>query len=113
MTAPAPAGWLLLDDVKNQLKIPVEDTTDDALITRAIGATEPIVTRSRPDAAADPAASPDAYQGAVMLAAKIVRRRNSPAGIESFGDSVTYVASYDPEIALLLRRGNNRMPGVG
>lgn len=112
MTAPA-VGWLDVEDVKEQLKIPAADTTDDDLIGRVAAAVEPIVTRARQDSAADPKASPDTYQGAVMLAAKVVRRRNSPAGIETFGDSVTYVAQYDPEVSLFLRRGSNRMPGVG
>ena len=48
-----------------------------------------------------------------MLAARLVRRRNSPGGVESFGDSVLYVARFDPEIARALRSGNWAMPGVG
>jgi hypothetical protein len=103
----------LVADVKQWLKIPVTDTADDVLIGQCAGAAEPVVTRARPDAAADPTANPEAYQAGVMLAGKLVRRRNSPAGIESFGDSVTYVAAYDPELALLLRRGSNRLPAVG
>ena len=44
---------------------------------------------------------PDAetYQGAVMYAARELRRRNSPAGVETFGDvGVSFVAKYDPDI---------------
>lgn len=112
MTAPAP-GWLDIGDVKRQLRIDAADTTDDDLITDCSLAAEPEVIRARPDAAADPKASPDAYRGAVMLAARLVRRRNSPAGIESFAESVTYVASFDPDLDHLLRRNRYRMPGVG
>ncbi len=115
-TGGPPVGWLALADVKNQLAIDGVDTDDDVLIQRAIDATEPEVTRSRPDAWTDtttPADYPDAYQGGVMLAARVVRRRNSPAGIESFGESVTYVAAYDPDLDRLLRRGRYRLPGVG
>lgn len=115
-----PTGWLLIGDVKDQLRIDGIDTDDDVLIQRSIDATEPEVCRARPDAwDNDPAASstpadyPDAYQGGVMMAARLVRRRNSPAGIESFGESVTYVAAYDPDLDRFLRRGRYRMPGVG
>jgi hypothetical protein len=123
-----PVGWLLLDDVKRQLAIDGTDTADDVLIQDIIDATEPEVCRARPDsfsagvfatrghrarAATTPADHPDAYRGAVMLAARLVRRRLSPAGIESFGESVTYVASYDPDLDRFLRRNRQRMPGVG
>lgn len=108
-----PPGWLLLPDVKDQLRIDGDDATDDTLITRAIGAAEIEVGRARPDAAADPAGHQDVYLAGVMLAARLVRRRNSPAGIESFGDSVSFVASFDPDMDRFLRRGRYRFPGVG
>lgn len=42
--------------------------------------------------------------GAVMLAARLVRRRNSPAGIEAFtADATVYVRRTDPDVARLLR----------
>lgn len=113
MTAPAAPGWLAIEDVKRQLRIDAADTDDDDLIADCCAAAEPEVTRARPDAAADPTLVPDAYHGAVMLAARLVRRRNSPAGIESFAESVTYVASFDPDLDHLLRRNRYRMPGVG
>lgn len=111
--APYPTGWLVLDDVKDQLKIPSGDATDDVLIQACIDATEPEVCRARPDALPDPAAVPDAYRGAVMLAAKLVRRRNSPAGTESFAASVRLSTTGDAELDRLLRLGPARMPGVG
>lgn len=118
MTNDFPAGWLLIDDVKRQLSIDGIDTADDVLIQDCIDAAEPEVCRARPDsfdndAGITPADYPDAYRGGVMLAARTVRRRNSPGGIESFGDSVTYVAMYDPDMDRFLRRGKYRMPGVG
>lgn len=128
---PYPVGWLQLADVKRQLALDDADTDDDALIKAVIDATEPEVCRARPDTVnplppvpsrrqragtpgtTTPADYPDAYQGAVMMAARVVRRRNSPAGIESFGESVTYVAAYDPDLDRFLRRGRYRLPGVG
>jgi hypothetical protein len=124
--------WLDVADVKEQLRIDGADTTDDDLISRCSAAVEPQVQRARPDllvpaapagrdargritAAAPATYSPDAevYQAAVMLASRLVRRRNSPGGVESFGDSVLYVARFDPEISRALRSGNWAMPGVG
>lgn len=129
MTEPV---WLAVADVKDQLRIAGADTTDDALVTRCAAAVEPQVERARPDmavpaappgrdargriTAATPAAYvPDAevYQAAVMLAARLVRRRNSPGGVETFGESVTYVSRMDPEIARALHTGPYAMPGVG
>lgn len=42
--------------------------------------------------------------GAVMLTARLIRRRNSPAGVEAFtADGVAYVRRTDPDVANLLR----------
>ena len=118
-------AWLDVADVKEQLRIMGADTTDDALITRCSAAVEPQVQRCRPDLypaptpstplVAGPVYTPDAevYQAAVMLAARLVRRRNSPGGIESFGESVTYVSRYDPDIGRALHSGTWASPGVG
>jgi hypothetical protein len=117
--------WLDVADVKEQLRLAGADTADDALVTRCAAAVEPQVQRARPDGwpvvnplgriAGGAAYSPDAevYQAAVMLAARLVRRRNSPGGVESFGESVLFVSRYDPEIARALRTGLWAMPGVG
>lgn len=56
-----------------------------------------------PDAAAW---DPDTALGAVMLAGRIYRRRNTPSGVEAFTDvSTAYVARNDPDISRLLRIG--------
>lgn len=61
------------------------------------------------DDAGTPRAS--AKLGATMLAARLHRRRNSPAGIESFtADGAAYVTRYDPDAALLLQFD---APGIG
>ena len=128
MTDPGPVTfvpvWLSPADVRSWLKLPAGQ--DDDLVRRCAAAVEPEVERwradrwSTPDPDADPPTPrmyvPDAqvYEAAVMLAAKVFRRRNSPAGIvEGFGDAVTYVARYDPEIQRALRQGAWTMPGVG
>lgn len=56
----------------------------------------------------------DIVTGATMLAARIWRRRNSPAGVESFGElGPIYVQRNDPDIAILLGLGNYTRPAVG
>lgn len=127
----APA-WLDVADVKEYLRLSAGDTADDDLVTRCAAAIEPQVQRARPDmwaeavpvtrgpggryvAATPRTYTPDAevYQAGVMLAARLVRRRNSPGGVETFGESVTYVSRYDPEIARALRQGSWALPQAG
>ena len=114
--------WLDVADVKAQLRLSGADTADDDLVVRCAAAVEPQVQRARPDfyptvnpLITPPVYAPDAevYQAAVMLAARLVRRRNSPGGVESFGESVTYVSRYDPDIGRALHSGTWSMPGVG
>lgn len=46
---------------------------------------------------------PDTHLGALMLAARLYERRDSRGGVINLGESVTYVARYDPDVARLLR----------
>lgn len=64
--------------------------------------------------AAEAAWPADVKLGAVMLAARLAKRRNSPNGIEAATDlNVTYTARYDSDISRLLRLDGHRMPAVG
>lgn len=57
---------------------------------------------------------PYVIDGASMLAARLFRRRNSPAGVETFTDQgAVYVQRNDPDIAQLLRLGTYAPPQVG
>lgn len=112
----APA-WLAQADVKQWLRINDQDTDDDDLITRVCAMAEPYVQRCRPewfDSATPPVYTPDAetYQGAVMYAAREYRRRSSPAGIELFGDTTSFVARFDPDIDRALQTGAWARPVV-
>lgn len=52
--------------------------------------------------------------GAVMLAARLYRRRNSPAGVESFSDmGASYVSRYDSDLDRQLRINAWTPPRVG
>lgn len=56
----------------------------------------------------------DVALGARMLAGRLWRRRNSPAGVEAFtGEAVAYVQRNDPDVALLLGMGAYAPPMVG
>lgn len=68
-----------------------------AAAVRALVAALP-VTQGRPTWREDTAL------GAVMLTARLHRRRNSPAGVEALTEmGATYVSRYDSDIARLLR----------
>lgn len=57
---------------------------------------------------------PNIKLGAKMLAARLYRRRNSPAGVESLGElGPVYVSRNDPDLAQLLRIGRYERPKVG
>ena len=53
--------------------------------------------------------------GAVMLAARLVRRRNSPQGVAAFTaeGGAAYVSRTDPDVAQMLRIGKHAAPQVG
>ncbi len=120
MTAKAAAGgvtpaafaptWLSIADVKTWLRINAQDTADDDLLNMVTAAAEPYVQRCRPEfivAGDPPSYAPDAeaYQGGVMYAAREYRRRNSPAGVELFGDQASFVSRYDVDIERALHTG--------
>lgn len=56
----------------------------------------------------------DIVKGANMLAGRLYRRKNSPGGIESFGDlGPVYVQRRDPDVAMLLSIGTHAFPMIG
>jgi len=115
MTTPAPT-WLDPADVRAWLRLPAGQ--DDDLIAMCCSAAAVTVERCRPDmwSADEPPVyrpDPEVYQGSVMFSAKVYRRRNSPAGVESFGESVIYTSTKDAEVAIFLRQGQFAMPAVG
>jgi hypothetical protein len=55
----------------------------------------------------------DAYQGAVMLAARMYRRRNTPSGVEAMTDLVVYLPRRDSDVDQLLRIGAYARVQVG
>lgn len=52
--------------------------------------------------------------GATMLAVRLYRRRDSPAGVAAFGaEGAAYVSRNDPDVAQLLGIGSYAPPRVG
>lgn len=63
---------------------------------------------------ADWTVAADVVEGATLLAARLFRRKNSPAGVEAFGaEGAAYVMRSDPDVALLLGLGSHQRPAVG
>ena len=94
------AGWLKLTDPDDSILTPV------VAATNAWVAALPVLA----DAAEGADWPPDVHQGAVMLAARWYRRRNTPAGVESYADNVVYLPRRDADVAQLLHLGK---PGLG
>jgi len=110
-------GPATLDATKLQLQL--EDTVDDSYITTVVDAVNvtvrdmayPLSIDTDPAPAEWPA---DILLGSNMLAARLVRRRNSPSGVEALTDAgAAYVSRNDPDISQLLRIGANAKPMVG
>jgi len=116
-----PGGLELL---KAQLHIAEDDLTDDETLDTIVAAVATVI-RTLPVAgdASAPAADPMVLleewpdyitYGATLLGARLFRRRNSPAGVEAFGEfGPVYVQRNDPDIAMMLRLGSWARPGVG
>lgn len=136
-TAEMAPVWLAPEDVKAWLRLNAQDADDDDLIEAACAMTEPYVQRCRPEWANYPGGigpaygqgdygfgsyggsadigydpDPETYQGAVMYAAREYRRRNSPAGIEAFGEVMSFVVRYDTDIERALQTGSYARPIV-
>jgi hypothetical protein len=102
------------------VQLSLTDDRDDAIVTAAVDATNRYV-RGLPAAQVDTDPAPadwtdyaDVVLGANMLGARLVRRRNSPDGVQAMTEAgVAYVARADPDIAMLLQLGAYAPPSVG
>jgi len=109
-------GPTTLPLVKDHLRI-TDDRDDDRLVS--IVAAVNTVVRCWPCAAAavdapDWSGASSVVEGATMLAARLFRRKGSPAGVEAFGsDGAVYVMRNDPDVAMLLQLGSWSGPSIG
>jgi hypothetical protein len=108
-----------LDELKDDLKIPLTDTRDDAVLQRQLDASVTFVQRVRAGAFnfdADPtstlpAPSSDLELGTVRLAGRWFTRRRSPDALIAMADSASSrVPSFDPDIDRQLGIGRFRGP---
>lgn len=86
-------------------QVPADESAEltvDAV--NAYVATLPVYARVTPGVDGAPDVVPESLTlGALMLANRVHRRRLSPNGIEALtGDSVAYVARFDPDVARFL-----------
>lgn len=92
----------------------------DARLTRVVDSVNsfvrelPIAGRSLTYGSPPPVWPPRVVGGSLMLASRLWRRKDSPAGIEAFTDAgAVYVSRNDPDIAMLLELGNYTRPALG
>lgn len=113
---PPGEGPTTLARVKARLRIAAEDTTDDDELTELVAAVNAQV-RGWPvsSTAVGLESWPENIAlGARMLVCRLYRRRNSPAGVEAFGEAgAVYVMRQDPDVAMLLKLGSWSPPAVG
>jgi len=106
------ADTITPDDVARWLGI-TGDVSADANLAASTSAAAAFVA-GIPWVGRLPAWPDDVRLAATMLAARLYRRRNTPSGVEAFGDyAATYVARTDPDVSRFLRIGPQAMPRVG
>lgn len=101
-----------------KLHLGVTDARDDARLGTIVAAVNAKVRRwpcSEPaQGLLDWTTVEDVVEGANLLASRLFRRKNSPAGVEAFGaDGLAYVQRQDPDVAMLLGLGPWQGPAVG
>lgn len=93
-------------EVETYLGLPA--TADAQVVEQAVASANAYVGRL--PWLVDQLEAPDVHDGTVKLAARLYRRRNTPSGIEAFGDAgAAYVARGDPEVRMLLRLATPRV----
>ena len=108
---------ITIEDVKAWLKL--GDTADDDLLADVVAAATAYVETIPYVLELDPEVWPaglwpsDVTQGAIMLAARLYRRRNTPSGVESFVEGAVYLPRRDHDVDLLLHTGFYARPRVG
>lgn len=100
------------EQVAAYLSLPTVDATNDAALLSVVAAVNSKVAQWHgytPDSEWT-----DAHKlGALMLAAHLYRRRNTPGGVESFNElGPVYVQRSDPHVSMLLGLGGWTPPVV-
>lgn len=109
-------GPATLGGVRGFLRYKESDTTDDPDLEGVVAATNALVRswRCAQDAVDAEEWPANVVRGAEMMAGRLFRRRESPAGVAAFGDmGAVYVMRNDPDVAMLLGLGSWSSPGLG
>jgi hypothetical protein len=86
----------------------------DSPTTSSPGSRAPSPPSTRSCAGWPPPRPAEQAQGALLLAARLWRRRNSPEGVATFtSDGAVYVQRNDPDVAQYLGIGSYAPPVVG
>lgn len=89
------------------------DSAQGRILDMAVAATTSFVA-TLPIASAGEESRQRVLMGTIMLASRLHRRRNSPAGIEAMTDAgATYVARNDSDVARLLGIDSSIRPVIG
>lgn len=109
-------GPATLGGVRSFLRYEAGDTADNLDLEAVVAGTNALV-RTWPCSA--PAVDQESFPanvelGANMMAGRLFRRRESPAGVAAFGDmGAVYVMRNDPDVAMLLGLGAWSSGAVG
>lgn len=104
------AGWLS----PNKTVAPDQHMQLCASAVEALIGTLPDAPLKAPDETGHRAWTDQTKLAAIMLGARLYRRRNSANGIEAMSaDGASYVSRYDSDISRLLRIDGNTRPRVG
>jgi hypothetical protein len=102
--------WLTPDEYKAWARIDATDTTDDAAISEAVAATMEVLEERAPygfvidpDTGAPEPVPHRIHQAGLLLANRLMARRNSPDGVVGVSDMGTArILSYDADINALI-----------
>jgi len=110
MTTPGQDGPTSVERVRTMLSLGEDQ---DAALAGPVAAVNSLVRGwLKPDA--DGEWDPRHRWGADLLAARLYRRKDSPAGVLPFGmEGAAYVQRNDPDVALFLEMGAYTAPRVG
>jgi hypothetical protein len=104
-----PAPWLTVAEYKAWARIDPADTADDTAISEAVDASSEAIELRAPaafqlDADGNPLPVPKTvHQAGLLLANRLLSRRNSPDGVVGVSDMGTaLIRSYDADISGLL-----------
>lgn len=90
-----------------------EADTDTEALNLSCAAANAFLRRYKGDEPPGDGWPSDWVLGTVMQAAGLYRRRNTPGGVDTFGDTGMYVRATDTEVERMLRIGRYAPPGVG